>query len=138
MNRKTSRESVMKIVYKTEFTDMYDEKFIKSIKMKFSKKEYDVNYIANVLEEFLINKASIDEYISKNLKGWSITRISKVDLAILRVAMIELFYISDIPVGVTINEAVELSKKYSDIKSSKFINGILGSINRDKEKTQSE
>ncbi|MEG2189609.1 MAG: transcription antitermination factor NusB, partial [Christensenella sp.] len=59
-------------------------------------------------------------------KSWRIERIAKVDLAILRLAIYELLFIDDIPAKVTVNEAVELAKKYSDEKSYQFVNGLLG------------
>lgn len=75
------------------------------------------------------NKEAIDERISANLKsGWKISRISKVSLAILRLAVYEMLYMEDIPVSVSINEAVELSKKYTVQDDTAFINGVLGAI----------
>ena len=71
----------------------------------------------------------IDGMISAHLKsGWKISRISKVSLAILRLAVYEMLYIDDVPVSVSINEAVELSKKYTVQDDSAFINGVLGAI----------
>lgn len=71
----------------------------------------------------------IDEKITANLKsGWKISRISKVSLAILRVAIYEMLFMDDIPVSVSINEAVELSKKYTVQDDTSFINGILGAV----------
>ncbi len=75
----------------------------------------------------------LDAVITKYLKkGWSISRISKVSLAILRLAIYEIKYISSVPESVSINEAVELAKKYT-IDESKFINGVLGAYVRDKQ-----
>ena len=75
----------------------------------------------------------IDEIISSKLKkGWTLRRISKPSLAILRLAVFEIMYLDNIPDGVAVNEAVELAKKYT-IDESGFINGILGSVVRDKE-----
>jgi len=71
----------------------------------------------------------IDGRISENLKkGWKISRISRVSLAILRLAIYEMLYLDEIPVSVSINEAVELSKKYSVEDDTAFINGVLGAI----------
>ena len=64
---------------------------------------------------------------------WSIQRITKVSLAVLRLALCEMMYFDDIPVSVTINEAVELAKKYAGKQDSKFINGVLGTIARERE-----
>ena len=73
----------------------------------------------------------IDELIRKKSKNWNFGRINKVDKSILRMAIYELFFRADIPDSVTINEAIEIAKKYSTADSSKFVNGILGAIARD-------
>ena len=75
----------------------------------------------------------IDGVIEKNLKGWSKQRISKVSLALLRMAVCEMKYFDKVPVGVSINEAVEICKVYGSYEDKSFINGILGSIAREKE-----
>ena len=75
----------------------------------------------------------IDGVIEKNLKGWSKQRISKVSLALLRMAVCEMKYFDKVPVSVSINEAVEICKVYGSDEDKGFINGILGSIAREKE-----
>ncbi len=72
--------------------------------------------------------AEIDDMISKNLKGWAKERISKIDLAILRLAIYEICFSQEIPPGVAVNEAVELAKEFSTEEAPAFINGVLGSI----------
>ncbi len=81
--------------------------------------------VAKAIEE---NSESIDELISANLsKGWKITRISRISLALLRVAVYEMKYVDEVPVSVAINEAVELAKKYS-VDDASFVNGVLGAV----------
>ena len=71
----------------------------------------------------------IDKKISDHLKsGWKLSRISKISLAILRLAVYEMLFVEDVPVSVSINEAVELSKKYTVQDDTSFINGVLGAI----------
>lgn len=82
--------------------------------------------VASVLE----NLEEIDEQITRHLKGWEYSRLPKVDRAILRLATNEILYNEAIPVGASINEAVELSKKYSSDTSFRFLNGVLGNIAR--------
>ena len=72
----------------------------------------------------------LDEAISQRLKGWKLSRISRVSHALLRLAACEILYFDDIPVGASINEAVELAKIYGDDDAPKFINGVLGAIAR--------
>ena len=70
----------------------------------------------------------IDGYINKAAEGWKTSRISKLSLCILRLAVYEMLYVSDVPAVISINEAVELSKKYDDPKAKSFINGVLNKI----------
>ncbi|MDR3314184.1 MAG: transcription antitermination factor NusB [Oscillospiraceae bacterium] len=73
---------------------------------------------------------ALDELITKHLRGWKLGRISRVSLALLRLAACELLYFDEIPTGASINEAVELAKLYGDEDAPRFINGVLGSIAR--------
>ena len=78
-------------------------------------------------------KEEIDQLISSHLKNWSYDRVALVEKTVLRIAAFEMTYLDDIPVGVSINEAVELSHTYGDEKSGKFVNGVLSNINEQKE-----
>ena len=88
----------------------------------------DKEYMKTICENLKENKEKIDELINKYAKNWSVNRMPKVDLSILRLAICELVFIEEIPNKVSINEAIELAKLYCDDKSPKFINGILGSV----------
>jgi len=79
------------------------------------------------------HRVEIDRVISKYSEGWNLARMPGVDRSILRMSLYELFFMDDIPPGATINEAVELAKAFSTSDSGKFINGVLGRINRDLE-----
>ena len=80
------------------------------------------------------NLDEIDSLINENLVGWSAKRISKVSRAILRLAVCELLYSENMPVGVAINEAVEIAKKYATPDDASYINGVLGSFVKKLEK----
>jgi N utilization substance protein B len=80
----------------------------------------------------------IDELIARYAKDWSLDRMAAVDRNILRLAMFEILHLPDIPHGVSADEAVELAKKYSTADSSKFVNGVLGSLLRDLEQRPAE
>lgn len=73
---------------------------------------------------------NIDQHISANLVNWNFSRISRVALAVLRIALCEILYFADIPESVSINEAVEIAKKYAGEEDASFINGVLGSVVR--------
>lgn len=76
------------------------------------------------------NEAGLDGQIERYTRGWSVARLSKVSLAVLRLAVYEILYEEEIPVSVSINEAVELAKKYGDAEDAPFVNGVLGSLAR--------
>lgn len=126
MNREKIREKTMQLIYQMEASGKFDltELSIMEEDSKIiGKKQADdtLNAIQNHIDE-------IDELIKSNLDRWSFERIAKTDLAILRTAVAEIMYLDYIPSVVSINEAVELSKKYSDNKSYKFVNSVLGKI----------
>ncbi len=130
MNRSAIREQAFKLIYsleiqKKENVEELIELYIESnnIVDKNAKK-----YINEVVIGIENNKEEIKKQIEKNLKAeWKIERISKIDLAILKLAIYEIKY-TETPFKVAINEAVELAKKYGEDTSKKFVNGILASI----------
>ena len=95
--------------------------------------EADRAYISRILDGVLSHVTELDEKISAASVNWSLERIAKVDLTILRLATYEILYEDDVPGSVAINEAVELANRYSAPSSGRFINGVLGTILRDKE-----
>ncbi len=84
------------------------------------------------------HKGHIDSIINKYALGWTLERMTNVDRNILRLAIYELLYLPDIPAGVSVDEAVELAKKYSTAASGRFVNGILGSLARNLESELAE
>lgn len=89
-----------------------------------------LDYIKKIVIGTAQHREELDSYIEKYSKGWRISRISRVAIAILRTALFEVLYLEDVPDSVAINEAVELSKGYEDQETVSFINGILGSFMR--------
>ena len=91
--------------------------------------EFLSDYAISCAKGVFEHREELDDKISANLKqGWKISRISRVSLALMRLAIYEMLYRGEIPVSVSINEAVELSKKYSTEDDTAFINGVLGSV----------
>lgn len=127
MNRKKSREIAMELLFGMTLSkntlEETIEHFIEEYEMKL--KTIDVEYIKNILEVVEKNKEIIDEKITVALVNWKLDRISKVNVTILRLAVAEMLYLEDVPEKVAINEALELTKIYSDEKSVAFINGVL-------------
>ena len=91
------------------------------------KKEEDVKFCKQIVNEFCKNRKELEKIVSENLIGYELSRVYKVDLALIFEAICEIKYISS-PTAVVINEVVELAKKYSTEKSSRFVNGVLSSI----------
>lgn len=92
--------------------------------------EKQLTYIMQVLCGVMEHQEELDAYIEKYAVGWGLSRIPKLSLAIMRTAIYEILYVEDVPAGVAVNEAVELSKKYEEAEMAAFINGILGSVVR--------
>ena len=129
MNRSAVRELAFKFIYGTEVQKEYSKEqldlFIEDNEIK---DESAINYMNSVFNGIEQNKTEILDLIKANLKkDWTIERISKVNLAILEIAIYEIKY-QELPFKVAINEAVELSKKYGEDNAHVFINGILASI----------
>lgn len=121
MNRIRSREVTMEIIYQMEIQQEYDiQKFLSHYD-----EILDTAYIKKTLELWIANKDEIESKILEHLQGWKLDRLAKIDLSILRLGITEILYDESIPVKVSINEAVNLAKKYVDEKSGKFINGVL-------------
>ena len=130
MNRKLTREELMKLLYQMDMNDEFTleraEKYLSTI----DNLKIDKDYYNKTSRNFIENLNNINGLIKEYSSEWKLNRIAKIDIAIMRLAITEMKYDDDMPVSVSINEAIELCKKYSSDDSHKFINGILGNINR--------
>ncbi len=124
MNRARSREVVMEIMYQMEIHKTYEMDDMEKFLVHYEE-VLDMPYIHRLVELWLTHRSDVEGKITEHLKGWKLDRIAKIDLAILRLGITELIYADDIPRKVSINEAVNLAKKYVDEKSGKFVNGVL-------------
>ncbi len=131
-NKRKSREQAFIILFEKSFNAelSVDEIMEIAIEAEVISKDKMTTDIVKTADEHIDD---IDAVIEKNLKGWSKQRISKVSLALLRMTVCEMKYFEKVPVGVSINEAVELCKVYGSDEDKGFVNGILGSISREKE-----
>ncbi|MBR4123832.1 MAG: transcription antitermination factor NusB [Clostridia bacterium] len=126
MTRKQAREEAFILIFEKLFSDSTVEEILE-LACEVRDLEPD-EYIKKVFFGVYENTAEIDALISENSVGWKIERISKTALALLRLALYEMKYYDDIPVSVSINEAVEICKKYATKEDSSFINGILSTV----------
>ena len=155
MSRRKAREIVLCLVFEKEYHrdlsceklygDLFENCDITEIYNSFAEKEIikddkikpdkinslnkaDEDYIKATFIKIFENIENIDDIISNSTIGWEYNRISKISMALLRIAVYEILYADDVPTSVAINEAVELSKRYDDPDAYTFINGVLGSV----------
>ena len=128
MNRSTARAHAMKLVYEWEMGgDGGDDTRFNLLEVSSEEAEY--GFMNSVFEGVVANQEKIDALISEFTRGWTLDRLSRVDLAILRVAVYELMT-KEIPAAAIISEAVSLASEYSGEKATSFVNCVLGSVSR--------
>lgn len=128
MGRKKARDNAFKCVYQFEYYESINiEEILNFCYEENENNDVEKEYIEPTVRKIFENKDKIDEVILSKLKNWNIDRISKIDLAILRLATYEILY-TDMPEKVAANEAVELSKLYGNDDSSSFVNGVIAKI----------
>ncbi len=93
--------------------------------------EEQMNYIRNLVSLVTEHQEELDGHISRHAKGWSLNRISRVSLAVMRCAICEILYLDDVPTATAIDEAVEIAKRYEEPETVSFINGVLGGFVRE-------
>ncbi len=126
MNREDIREKSMQIIFQMDIENQFDyNKLIPIEENAVTLEKKQSLLLLNAIRDHI---KDIDKTISLNLDKWTFDRIAKTDLAILRTAVAEMMYIDDIPSGVSINEAVNLAKKYGDDKSYAFVNSVLSKV----------
>lgn len=128
--RREGRENAVQALYAIELSPSQPREainlFFESDNFKRSSKEFATELLLGILDK----SAELDARISEKSPNWSISRMAKIDLAIIRLAAYELIYRADIPKNVTINEAIEIAKKFGSEESPAFVNGILDEISR--------
>ena len=127
MTRHESRELAFILIFEKSF-----QKDISVTELIDSAVELELfphnEFAEKLAKKVYLKLEEIDAIISENLVGWSAKRISKTSMAIMRLAVCEMLFGDDVPVGVAINEAVEIAKKYASADDASYINGVLGSI----------
>lgn len=129
MKRRRAREYALQFLFQSDFGDGKHRK--NNLKQFLSEKENDPevkNFASEIINGTISALDEIDSVIKKTAEHWVLERMAAVDRNILRFAVYELLYCNDIPSAVTINEAIEIAKKFSTSESAAFINGILDKI----------
>lgn len=130
MSRREIREQIFKLLFRAEFYEGEELEeqcrlFFEELGQEDSK---DTDYIKSKYEDVLSHITEIDAMVNEVAQGWKTSRMGKVDLTLIRLAVYEMKFEEDVPQGVAINEAVELAKSYGTDDSSSFVNGILAKL----------
>ena len=132
MKRRELREHIFELLFRVEFNS--PEEMQEQVRLFFENlgeiEDKDRDYIKQKSAHIIEKLPEIDALLGEAAEGWKVSRMGKADLTILRLAVYEMKYDEDVPVGVAVNEAVELSKKFGGDESPVFINGILGKIGK--------
>lgn len=131
MSRKNAREWTFKMLFAIDLGGNTIEEAAEIVLARPMREEQK-RFILEEINGILKNQDTIDGIISRYSTDWELQRLAVTDRNILRIAVYEMMFCDDIPVSVSINEAVEFAKKYGELHSYKFINGLLGSVAREK------
>ncbi|WP_070120718.1 transcription antitermination factor NusB [Bacillus marinisedimentorum] len=125
MKRRIAREKAIQALFQVDRSDIEPEEALEHV---LEEEEESDDFLESLVSGTLENREAIDERIKAHLQNWSLDRIGNVDRTILRMGIYEMLYIDEIPMNVTMNEAIELAKIYGDDNSSRFINGVLSKV----------
>lgn len=127
-SRSEQREQILQLLYEKSY---HEESVEEILSLANDAREYvPTAFVESEVNGVVSHLAEIDAEIEKHCKRWKLSRIPRVCLSIMRIAVYEMFFVDDIDNAVAINEAVELSKKYAGEDDKSYINGILGSVER--------
>ena len=132
IKRREARELVIGLLFETEFKDGEDVKSVYALSCENREIPED-EYIKRAYFGVCENKEQIDTLIGKHARGWKTSRLSKLSRSVLRLSVYEMLFEESIPKSVSINEAVELTKKFDDPKAKAFVNGVLNSVKNELE-----
>jgi N utilization substance protein B len=130
MSRRAARDTALRLFYEYAITGEFNPATMDVMRDCFDKGMNDNAwaYVARLIGLYESHHEEVDAVIQANSKNWNISHMAKVELSILRIGVCELYYCDDIHESITINECVELGKKYASGKSARFINGVLGAV----------
>jgi N utilization substance protein B len=132
MLRSQVREEIFKIIFRFPFSskEEMNEQIDFSLEDLEGKSDKNINYIRDKVNDIISKIEDIDKCISDNCEGWSIDRLGKAEIAIMRIAVYEMMFEEEVPSSVAINEAVELTKLYCDEDAKGFVNAVLGKVEK--------
>ncbi len=127
MSRKSARAAAVQMVFENMLGGDGGDETLQGL-IAFTPEDDDMQYIDQLLQGVESHAEALDAMIEENLKGWALNRIAKVDQAVLRVAIFELYFQRTTPDAVIINEAVTLAQRFNTPQAGKFVNGVLSSV----------
>jgi transcription antitermination factor NusB len=127
-NRRQARECALEVLYRLDLVGDEPEHTITEILLRKNPSEETENYLRRLIDAALSNQQETDTTLRKHLKRWRLERLTVLDRAILRLATAEILYFDDVPPKVSINEAVDIARKYGDDEAGKFVNGVLDGV----------
>lgn len=137
LTRREIREKALQALFQLSSNeDLSQEEAIHSALLSEVEEEEEIEvpvYLKTLVTGVIEHQDTLDETIKSHLKNWSLKRLAKTDLLILRIGAYELLFQKDVPEQVAMNEAIEITKRFSDEKSSKFVNGVLANIAKESE-----
>jgi N utilization substance protein B len=127
-NRRQARECALEVLYRLDLVGDEPEHTIAEILLRKNPSEEAETYLRRLVDSTLGNQQEIDVTLRRHLTRWRLERLTVLDRAILRLAAAEILFFDDVPPKVSINEAVEVAKKYGDDDAGKFVNGVLDGV----------
>lgn len=128
--RRASRELALRALFQVDVGGLSPEEALASTIAEGNYREDTLRFARDLVHGVAANRERIDAVIEQHARDWTLARMANVDRNVLRLAVYEILYLPDIPPSVTVDEAVELAKKYSTAESGRFVNGVLGNLVR--------
>lgn len=135
LSRHTLREKAMQALFSMEFNDTLDSTSAIEFALQYDDEQRelpnDSSYVYTLVNGVQAHKAKIDQLVEKHLKNWTINRLPRLDLTIMRIAIYEMLIEEEIPAVAAIDEAIQIVKEYGNDKSRRFINAVLANVHSD-------
>lgn len=128
--RRKARELALKVIFEFDFSQTAIERILSRIKSEQAVAPEVLGFTGKLLDTYVRNQKVVNATIEEHSSNWKLSRMATVDRNILRLGAVEILFFADIPKSVTINEYLEISKKYGSEESSGFVNGILDKIEK--------
>ncbi len=137
-HRRLARECAVEVLYRLDLVGDEPENTIAEILLRKNPSEEAETYLRRLIDAEQAHQQEVDAVLRQHLRRWRLERLTVLDRAILRLAAAEILYFDDVPPKVSINEAVEIAKKYGDDEAGKFVNGVLDGVFREAESSRSQ